>query len=238
MAAVGQVEAETRLGVFPPGLTHVAYASYRAASSAMLLPREHRPALASDALRVLASARGVALRGTYDTSGYRSDAHVLVWLAAAAPDLLQDALAAFGRTAVGATLEPFWTAIGVHRPSERTTTSTPAYFRGESARRYVCVHPLAYSVDWYLLEPHLRRRLIADDQRLAREHPEVRTNAVSAFGMGDHEWLLAHESDQLVKIVELQRHLRSAAMRRYVRSELPIITGVRKPFAQILDALP
>jgi peroxiredoxin len=238
MAAVAQVEVETRFGVFPPGLTHVAYASYRATSSATKLPRERRAQDASEALRVLASAHGVALRGTYDTSGYRGDAHLLVWLAAAAPDLLQDGLAAFGRTAVGSTLEPFWTAIGVHSPSERTGTTAPAYYRGEGARRYLCVHPLAYSVDWYLLEPHLRRRMISDDHRLAREHPEVRTNTVSAFGMGDHEWLLAYESDQLVKIVELQRHLRSAALRRYVQADLPMITGVRKPLAQILEALP
>lgn len=239
MAAITQVEAESRVGVFPTGLTHVAYAAYRAVAGADALPGSRRGEPAAEALRALASAPGVALRGTYDTSGYRSDAQLLVWLAADVPDLLQDALAAFRRTAMGRALEPFWAAIGTHRPSSRrSAANAPAYFRGEGARRYLCVQPLAYTVEWYELEPHVRRGMVAADDRLAREHPEVRVNTVSAFGLGDYEWLQAYESEQLVDIVELQRQLRATEARHYVRTDRPIITGVRKPLAQILESLP
>ena len=41
-----------------------------------------------------------------------------------------------------------------------------------------------------------------------------------------------------VRIVDLIRHLRGAEARLYTKNELPFFTGLRKPLAEILDALP
>jgi chlorite dismutase len=73
---------------------------------------------------------------------------------------------------------------------------------------------------------------------MGRDYPDVRANTVSAFGLGDYEWLLAFEADNLVRIVDLIRHLRGAQARLYTKNELPFITGVRSPLAEILAALP
>jgi hydrogen peroxide-dependent heme synthase len=223
---------------FPAGLAYAGYAAYRAAGVRETLPRDERPALAQEAEQALAGVPGVAVRGTYDTTGYRPDADLMVWLAGPSADAVQEAMAALARTRLGAALEPFWTAIGVHREAEFNRSHVPAFFAGEPARRYLCAYPFVRTAEWYLLAPEQRRTLLAEHGRMGRDYPDVRANTVSAFGLGDYEWLLAFEADDLVRIVDLVRHLRGSAARLYTKNELPFITGVRKPLADVLDVLP
>jgi chlorite dismutase len=73
---------------------------------------------------------------------------------------------------------------------------------------------------------------------MAREYPDVRANTVSSFALGDYEWILAFEADELHRIVDLMRHLRGSATRRHVRLEVPFHTGRRRPVSELVDALP
>ncbi len=44
---------------------------------------------------------------------------------------------------------------------------------------------------------------------MARDYPpDVRANTVPSFALGDYEWMLAFEADDLTRIVDLMRHLR------------------------------
>jgi chlorite dismutase len=213
------------------------YAGFRAAEGADRLPDEQRPAAAAEAQAALEST-GATVRGTYTTTGYRAEADLLVWLVGPSADALQDALSAFRRTQLGRTMEVFWSAIGVHREAEFSKEHTPAFMRGASPRGYVCVYPFVRSYDWYLLPAHARAEMLAEHGRMGSEHPEVLANTVSAFALGDYEWLLAFEADDLVPIVDLMRHLRAAEARRYTREELPFLTGRRRPLADAVADLP
>jgi hydrogen peroxide-dependent heme synthase len=73
---------------------------------------------------------------------------------------------------------------------------------------------------------------------MAREYPDVRANTVAAFSLGDYEWILAFEADELHRIVDLMRHLRASTARRHVREEVPFFTGARREITEIVDALP
>jgi hydrogen peroxide-dependent heme synthase len=238
VAVSTQHEPASRLGAFPAGLAYTAFAAYRAVDTAAALPQDRRTLIASQALRALAETRGVALRGTYDTSGYRADADLLIWCAAPGPEALQEALAAFRQTDLGATLEPFWSGIGVHRDTDFPRNGPSAYFRGEGARRYLSLCRVSQSPDWYMLDTNTRRRLLTEYGRAVRDYPDVRTNSLNAFGLGDEEWLLAFESEQLVRIVDMLRHLRATESRRYLGHESTVITGVRRPLSEIVAALP
>ena len=76
--------------------------------------------------------------------------------------------------------------------------------------------------------------MLAEHGQMARAFPDVRANTVAAFALGDYEWLLAFEADELHRIVDLMRHLRGAQARRHTREELPFFTGVRRPLAEIV----
>jgi chlorite dismutase len=73
---------------------------------------------------------------------------------------------------------------------------------------------------------------------MGREYPDVRANTVAAFGLGDYEWVLAFEADELHRIVDCLRQLRASAARRHTRLEIPFYTGARKSVAEIVAALP
>ena len=94
------------------------------------------------------------------------------------------------------------------------------------------------SLQWYLLEPTERRAMLSEHGIMGREFEDVRANTVEAFGLGDYEWLLAFEADDLSRIVDLIRHLRSSKARLYTKLEVPFFTGSRKPVAEIVAALP
>src|SRR5690606_21779988 len=184
------------------------------------------------------AAKDVVVRGTYDVSALRADADLMVWWHSPSPDDLQDAYAQLRRTTLGEHLAPVWSVMALHRPAEFNKSHVPAFLAGEPPRAYVCVYPFVRSYEWYLLPESQRRELLAEHGRMARGFPDVRANTVAAFALGDYEWILAFEADELHRIVDLMRELRGAGARRHVREEVPFFTGRRRPIGEIIAALP
>jgi chlorite dismutase len=180
----------------------------------------------------------VVVRGTYDVAGLRADADVMVWWHAPSSEQLQAAYHEFRRTVFGRRLAPVWSQMALHRPAEFNKSHLPAFLAEEEARAHVCVYPFVRSYEWYLLEDAERRRLLAEHGQMARDYPDVRANTVSSFALGDYEWILAFEADDLSRIVDLMRHLRGSETRRHVREEVPFYTGARTPVTDLLARLP
>lgn len=191
-----------------------------------------------DELVTKLEADDVVVRGMYDLSGLRADADVMVWWHAEEVEKLQDAYQQLRRTAFGSRLEPVWSQVALHRPAEFNKSHIPAFLADEQARDYVCVYPFVRSYEWYLLEDAERRRLLAEHGQMAREYPDVRANTVASFALGDYEWMLAFEADELHRIVDLMRHLRGSETRRHVREEVPFYTGRRRTPTELISSLP
>jgi chlorite dismutase len=179
----------------------------------------------------------VDVRGTYSTVGFRADADLVLWLTAHAAEDLQRFLVEFRRTRAGDLLDPVHSFLGVVKPAEFTADHAPAFVRGEAARTYLCVYPFVRTPEWYLLPQEERGRLLAEHGELGREFPQVLANTTSAFGLGDWEWILAFETDELEALVDCIRRLRESASRRYVKLEVPFVTGIRKAVVDALDDL-
>ena len=184
------------------------------------------------------AAKDVTVRGTYDVSALRADADLMIWWHSSTAEALQEAYSRFRRTELGARLTPTWSNMALHRPAEFNKSHIPAFLAEEEARKFVCVYPFVRSYDWYLLPDDERRALLAEHGKMAREYPDVRANTVSSFALGDYEWILAFEADDLDRIVDLMRHLRGSETRRHVRLEIPFHTGTRRSIAEIVEALP
>jgi hydrogen peroxide-dependent heme synthase len=184
------------------------------------------------------AADDVVVRGTYDVSGIRADADVMIWWHAATSEQLQSAYNRLRSTAFGRRLAPVWSQMALHRPAEFNKSHIPSFLAEEEARAHVCVYPFVRSYEWYLLEEAERRSLLAEHGRMARDYPDVRANTVSSFALGDYEWILAFEADDLSRIVDLMRHLRGSETRRHVREEIPFYTGARTSLPDLLARLP
>ena len=177
---------------------------------------------------------GVVIRGWYDVAGLRADADLMVWWHAETIEALQDAYHRLLRTAFGAHLVPVWSNAALHRPAEFNKSHIPAFMADEEARNYVCVYPFVRSYDWYVLDDAERRDMLREHGQMARDYPDVRANTIASFALGDYEWILAFEADELHRIVDLMRELRASRARLHVREEIPFYTGPRVEIGELI----
>jgi len=218
----------------------IRYTMWSVFAADALPPDGDRARLSAEVEDLLAELAGkdLVLRGFYDVSGLRADADLMLWWHAPSVEVVQEAYHRLRRTALGRSLRPVWSAVGMHRPAEFNKGHVPAFMAGEEPRSYLCLYPFVRSYDWYLLPEEQRRGLLVEHGVAGRAYPDVRANTVAAFALGDFEWLLAFEADELHRIVDLMRDLRSTDARRHVRVEIPFFTGPRVPLSELVLALP
>jgi len=217
----------------------VRYTMWSVFSAAAPLPGQDadRVALAEEALAAVDTA-GVEVRGWYDVAGLRADADLMVWWHAPSVEEVQDAYHRLLGSRLGAHLAPVWSVAALHRPAEFNKRHVPAFLAGEEPGRYLCVYPFVRSYDWYLLPDDERRAMLRDHGLAARDYGDVRANTVAAFALGDYEWILAFEAEELHRIVDLMRDLRATEARRHVREEVPFFTGPRVALADWIERQP
>ncbi len=153
-------------------------------------------------------------------SGPRADADLMIWWHAETSDQLQEAYNLFrrhprlgrARSRSGRT----WRCTAPPSSTARTSRrSSPTRRRNDAS-----VYPFVRSDHLYLLPDEDRRRMLADHGKMARGYPDAR-DTVASFSLGDYEWMLAFEADELYRIVDLMRHLRASEARMHVREEVP-----------------
>lgn len=179
----------------------------------------------------------VTVRGLYDVSGLRADADLMLWLHGPEADALQWGLRQLRRTRLLKALLPTWNAMGVHRDAEFNKAHVPAFLRGVEPKDWLCVYPFVRSYEWYLLPDEERSTMLADHGRKGAAFRSVLANTVAAFALGDYEWLLPMEADQLTDLVDMMRELRYTEARRHVREEVPFFTGRRIQPAELVEVL-
>lgn len=190
-----------------------------------------------DDVVALVEAEGVTVRGFYDVSGLRADADLMIWTHAADAESLQWANRELRRSRLLKSLLPTWNAMGVHRDAEFNKSHVPGFLRGVPPKGWLTVYPFVRSYEWYLLPEAERSKMLADHGRKGASFRGAIANTVSSFALGDYEWLLPIESDELTELVDLMRELRNTEARRHVREEVPFYTGRRITTAELVEVL-
>lgn len=179
----------------------------------------------------------VTVRGLYDVSGFKADADLMIWLHGPRAEELQAALRELRRTEMLRTLLPTWNTMGMHRDAEFNARHVPAFLRGVEPAEWITVYPFVRTHQWYLLPEDERRTMLADHGRQGAKFTGVLTNTVAAFALGDYEWILPLEAENLDDLVDLMRDLRYTEARRYVHLETPFYTGRRIDAAALAEVL-
>jgi peroxiredoxin len=183
--------------------------------------------VAAEVDAALATHGDVSVRGIYSVSGLRADADVAVWVLAEDVARIQSLAAALRRTGFGRACDLSYAFLGVaHRP-EYVGDHYASFQLGKPPLRYLCLYPFVRTPEWYLLPHAERARILREHGAMGAEFPEVQTNNVQAFGLGDWEWLLHFECDRPERFTALIRRLREAEARRYTKLEIPFILGRR-----------
>ena len=220
-------------------IRYAMWSVFKVTSPVSPLPEDRAKVAAEvEALFADVAEQGVVVRGVYDVAGLRADADFMIWWHAEDIRAVQSAYHRLRRTELGAPLEPVWSVAALHRPAEFNKGHIPAFMADENPKDFISVYPFVRSYDWYLLEDQERRDLLSEHGQMARGYPDVRANTIPSFALGDYEWILAFEADDLTRIVDLMRHLRGSETRRHVREEVPFYSGPRVEVAALVDSLP
>jgi chlorite dismutase len=189
-------------------------------------------------LRLLqpAGAGGVTLRGVYSLAGLRADADFILWCVSSSADTLNDLALDIRHTGLGQHLEVREVFLGLAGPSEYNPDHLPAFLKGDAPRRYLSVYPFVKTPEWYLLPAEERREMMAEHGRAGREHA-VSANTVRSFGLGDAEFIVALEADQLKDLVDCMDALRRLRVRHYTLRDAPIYLGRLRSLEETLVSL-
>ncbi len=179
----------------------------------------------------------VTVRGVYSTTGFRPDTDLMFWWVASGADDAQELLVELRRTPLGRALELTYSFLGVVRPAEFNPDHLPSFLKGEPPRRYLSVYPFVRTEEWYLMPASERGKLLREHGQMGREFPDVLPNTTAAFGLGDWEWILAFEADDLTQIVDCIRRLREAEARRYTKLDVPFVVGIRSELGEAIRNL-
>ena len=96
------------------------------------------------------------------------------------------------------------------------------------------MYPFVRSYDWYILKAEDRSKMLRDHGMAAAGYKDIKAHTGSSFALGDYEFLLGFEADQLHRLVDMMRDLRATEARLHVREEIPFYTGPRRELADII----
>jgi chlorite dismutase len=180
---------------------------------------------------------GVSVRGIYDVSAFKAAADLMFWLHGDDPAALQSALRMLRRTKPVAGLLPEWNYMAVHRAAEFNKSHIPAFVEGKPPKEWMCVYPFIRSHEWYLLRNDERARMLKEHGMVGHSYEGVLSNTVAAFALGDYEWVVPLESDELVQLTDMMRALRYVDARLHVTVETPFFTGRRITPDEVAEVL-
>ncbi len=102
---------------------------------------------------------------------------------------------------------------------------------------YFVIYPFAKTVEWYLKPREERQVLMTEHIRLGKQFPSVKQLLLYSFGIQDQEFIVSYEMDDLAIFSDLVQALRSTSARAFTLLDTPIITGVRRTPAALIEIL-
>ncbi|AOZ94393.1 chlorite dismutase family protein [Paenibacillus crassostreae] len=167
----------------------------------------------------------VGLRGSYVSQAFQAHTDILLWMYADRFEDIQDLQLEIRRSPLGKSVDTPHAFTGMTKSFEFSEHPT-SFQMGIPPRDYLCFYPFVRTPEYYLLPKWERGALLKDHGQIGHEFvPGILTNGVHAFGLGDYEWLLSFETDDLGLLVDCVRKLRESKSRLYMQNETPFIVG-------------
>jgi chlorite dismutase len=163
----------------------------------------------------------------------------VVWQLAGSVDALEEESARLLRSGLGRWMivrESFTGLISDSQYVVRPTTQEQSLFEGDRAR-YLIVYPFTKTTDWYLTSREVRQGSMNEHMRVGHTYPQVRQLLAYSFGLDDQDFVVAYETDELPAFSALVRDLRATESRRSTLRDTPILLGIHRPAAEIVELL-
>lgn len=177
---------------------------------------------------------------TYSTIGLRHDCEFLILTISPSLENIQVFASKIYSTILGKYVEPVNTFLSLTRKSTYSNQVKLGFERdddGDAPLKYLVVYPFIKSREWYLLPLETRKQMMDEHIKVGRKYPDIRLNTTYSFGIGDQDFMLAFETDDLSSFQDLIMELRETQVSRYVLKDLPMIPCVSKKMDEIIKSL-
>jgi|DewCreStandDraft_3_1066083.scaffolds.fasta_scaffold00892_5 chlorite dismutase len=176
----------------------------------------------------------------YITNPFRSEYDLLIW-SIILPENIRNFFISFTKhkfkfSDIVELKEIFW---GFTKPSIYTKGQSPQEINPftDNRKNYFIVYPFVKTADWYLLSFEDRKEMMYEHIRIGKKYQEILQLLVYSFGLNDSEFVVAYETDDLIKFEELVEELRTTKARIYTKRDTPIITGIYMKKEEILNVI-
>ena len=177
---------------------------------------------------------------TYSTIGLRHDCEFLILTISPSLENIQVFASKIYSTILGKYVEPVNTFLSLTRKSTYSNQVKLGFERdddGDAPLKYLVVYPFIKSREWYLLPLETRKQMMDEHIKVGRKYPDIRLNTTYSFGIGDQDFMLAFETDDLSSFQDLIMELRETQVSRYILKDLPMIPCVSKKMDEIIKSL-
>jgi chlorite dismutase len=103
--------------------------------------------------------------------------------------------------------------------------------------RYLFVYPFVKTRAWYTLPADERWRIMQEHIRVGKEYPDIDLNTSYSFGLDDQEFVVAFETDEPSRFLDLVQRLRTTEASAYTKLDTPTFTCVATSVERALAAL-
>lgn len=180
---------------------------------------------------------GIKFR-SYSTLGIRDDADFLFWFSAKTVEEIQSITSKLYLTIFGKYISPTRTYLSCTRPSIYARKGRVISFvAGNDPKKYAIVYPFVKTREWYLLSKEERQQMMDEHIDVSQKYPQITLNTTYSFGIGDQDFMLAFETDELRDFQNLIMDLRETQVSRYVQQDVPMIVCVKKDIIPLITSL-
>ena len=174
---------------------------------------------------------------TYSTVGLRRNSDFMVWMISDTIKKMQILTSKIYSTIFGKYIEISDLYLSAARDSTYANSVTPGFMTDDEPMKYNIVYPFVKSRDWYLLPFEDRKKMMDEHIAVGRKFPGIRLNTSYSFGLGDQDFMLAFETDELGDFQDLILKLRETQVSRYVVKDTPMIVCVYENIKNIVRSL-
>ncbi len=180
---------------------------------------------------------------SYSTVGMRADCDFMLWRICYSLECLQEMAAALARTRLGAYLTLSHLYMGMTRRSQYEMGSgdrSSHLIKGvvkAGAHKYLFVNPMSRTRQWYQLPFEERQRMVHEIIKIHGEFSRSQINVIYSFGLGDHDYIIANETDHPEECMERFMSLREVDAGSFVQQDTPIFTCLQDSLPRVLEKM-
>ncbi|PTM57739.1 chlorite dismutase family protein [Desmospora activa] len=177
---------------------------------------------------------------SYSTVGIRADADLVLWRIAKDVESFQAMSHKLLHTGLGKYLEITYSYLSFTKRSVYVDKMDPEHQNPRvyiipGAKKYLFVYPFIKTRDWYQLSYPTRQGMMDEHIQVGSKYPSVKLNTTYSFGIDDHEFVVAFETDEITDFSLLVQELRESEASRYTLRDVPMFTCIHHN--EIMDAL-